>query len=85
MSCTRLYVKPTATLTSQGRKSILVKNIQSCRSCYPDIFFPKLSFSITTDQLVHSGLIANDNDSLGGRELDNETKTLSVACYVKPH
>ena len=34
---------------------------------------PKLSVSIPTDQLVHSGLIASDNDILGGREPENET------------
>ena len=35
---------------------------------------PKLSVSITTDQLGHSGLIAVDTDGLGGREPENETK-----------
>ena len=34
---------------------------------------PKLSVSITTDQLALSGLIAGENDSLGGQEPDNET------------
>ena len=35
---------------------------------------PKLSSSITTDQLARSRLIAGDNDSLGGREQDNGTE-----------
>ena len=34
---------------------------------------PKLSVSIVTDQLARSGLTFSENDSLGERELDNET------------
>ena len=34
----------------------------------------KLSFSITTNQLARLGLIAGENDSLGGREPENETE-----------
>ena len=37
-------------------------------SCYP-----KLLVYINTDQLAHSGLIADENDSSGGREQENET------------
>ena len=33
---------------------------------------PKISFSITTDQLVHSRLIAGENESFGGREQEND-------------
>ena len=41
MSCTRLYVDPTETLTSQGRKMILVINGQSCRYCSIVLVFLK--------------------------------------------
>ena len=37
---------------------------------------PKLSFSITIDQLAHSGLISGKNDSLGGRKPENKTKKI---------
>ena len=36
-------------------------------------FSPKLSLSVTTDQLVCSWLIADKNDSLGGKEPENKT------------
>ena len=36
---------------------------------------PKLSVSIITDQLARSILIAGENDSLGGLESENKTKT----------
>ena len=35
--------------------------------------YPKLPFSITTDQLARSGLISSENDNLGERERENET------------
>ena len=34
--------------------------------------YPKLSFSITTDQLARSVLIVSENDSLLGREPQNK-------------
>ena len=34
---------------------------------------PRLSLSITTDQVARSGFIAGENDSLGGREQENKT------------
>ena len=37
MSCTKIYVQPTDTLTYQERKSILVSNIQSLRYCSLDV------------------------------------------------
>ena len=41
MSCTRLYVHPTETLTGQGTKRIRARNVQSCRSCSPDLVLLK--------------------------------------------
>ena len=38
---------------------------------------PKLLVSITTAQLERSGLIAGENDSLGGREPENDTDNIS--------
>ena len=35
--------------------------------------YPKLSTSITTDQLARYGLIAAETDSLGGQEPENDT------------
>ena len=40
---------------------------------------PKVSVSSTTYQLVRSGLIAVETDSLGGREPENETDTF--VCF----
>ena len=42
MSCTRLYVDPTETLTGQGRKRILARNGQSSR--YPSLDFVLLNY-----------------------------------------
>ena len=58
-----------------------MRNGRSCRSRSPVLFLrfassgsrpPKLSVSVTTDQLARSGLIAVETDSLGGREPENE-------------
>ena len=45
----------------------------------------KLSFYITTDKLARSGLITGENDSLGGREPENETDNFGscpLGCTV---
>ena len=81
MSCTRIYVEPTETLAGQGRKRILARNSQSCRVSFSGSCSPKLLVSITTDQLARYGLIADDNDSLGGREPENETDNF-VRCSL---
>ena len=73
MSCTRLYVDPTETLTGQKKEmdsskewpKLLVLFFGSCST--------KPSFSIITDKLARSGLIAGENDSLERQELENET------------
>ena len=45
---------------------------------------PKLSFSITTNKLAHSELIAGENDSLRRQEPENETRKCGCFCYVAP-
>ena len=41
MSCTRLYVDPTETLTGKGMKMTLLRNGQSCQYRYPDLILLK--------------------------------------------
>ena len=43
--------------------------------------YPKLSLSVSTDQLAPSGLIACENDSLGIREPENENDNF-VRCLI---
>ena len=49
--------------------NLLVSFSESC--------FTTPALSITTDQLERSELIYSENDSLGGRELDNKTNNFS--------
>ena len=49
MSCTRLYVDPTETLTGKGMKMTLLRNGQSCQYRYPDLILLKITFSIANN------------------------------------
>ena len=45
--------------------------------------YPKLLVSVTTDQLARSGLIAGENDSLGGQEPENKTDNFGSLLLVR--
>ena len=73
MSCTRICVDPTDTLTSQGIKRYSGEERPKLSASFYSYRLPKLSVSITTNQLVRSGLMVMETGSLGGQEPENET------------
>ena len=77
----RAYIDPGGPRQEQGpneERSKLSVSFSGSRSI-------KLQVSVTTNQLARSRLIAGENDSLGGRESENETDNFSrflLGCTV---